>query len=211
MQSTRENNQTLSCQETRTIPNTFSNLMLYGNRYFGGIGLLQLFAEQGMNQTLSLMRHIRAKTSLGNQILIAIRHYQTQAGISKCVLTVTRQLPYLDIPWFDTLRQYLDNINGRIELTDSWRPTSQRQHDSFLNLKTFTPQELKIINACHLYYQVARVSDITTSDGSRLLANIYKGKLTKEHLNLVYHQFKNGQNKKDPIKPHGICGKRRLD
>eukprot|EP00978_Attheya_sp_CCMP212_P027320 scaffold91518_cov33-Attheya_sp.AAC.5 len=37
------------------LPDTFPNLMLYGDKYFGGIGLLQLFLKQGMNQTLSLM------------------------------------------------------------------------------------------------------------------------------------------------------------
>eukprot|EP00978_Attheya_sp_CCMP212_P006432 scaffold14672_cov61-Attheya_sp.AAC.5 len=38
------------------LPDTFPNVMLYGDKYFGGIGLLQLFVEQGMNQTLSLMQ-----------------------------------------------------------------------------------------------------------------------------------------------------------
>jgi hypothetical protein len=46
------------------LPDTFPNLLLYGDKYFGGVGLLQLFAEQGMNQTLSLLRHIRAQTTL---------------------------------------------------------------------------------------------------------------------------------------------------
>jgi hypothetical protein len=84
------------------LPDTFPNLMLYGDKYFRGVGILQIFAEQGMNQTLSIMRHIRAKTTLGDQILIALRHYQNQAGISKCVLSDTRTLPHMSIPWFDT-------------------------------------------------------------------------------------------------------------
>jgi hypothetical protein len=56
------------------LPDTFPNLMLYGDKYFGGVEILQLFAEQGMNQTLSIMRHIRAQTTLGDRILIALRH-----------------------------------------------------------------------------------------------------------------------------------------
>jgi hypothetical protein len=31
------------------LPDTFPNLLLYGDKYFGGVGVLQLFAEQGMN------------------------------------------------------------------------------------------------------------------------------------------------------------------
>jgi hypothetical protein len=104
------------------LPDTFPNRMVYGDKYFGGIGLLKLFAEKGMNQTLSLMRHIRAQTTLGNKIIIALRHYQTQAGISECVPTYTRPLPHMDILWFDTFfRHYLVNINGHIELTNAWR------------------------------------------------------------------------------------------
>eukprot|EP00978_Attheya_sp_CCMP212_P006433 scaffold14672_cov61-Attheya_sp.AAC.6 len=55
--------------------------------------------------------------------------------------------------------------------------------ENFLNLKTFTPREMKIINACRMYYQVARVSNITTPDGSRLRANISSGEMTREQLN----------------------------
>jgi hypothetical protein len=174
------------------LPDTFPNLMLYGDKYFGGVGILQLFAEQGsMNQTLSIMRHIQAKSTLGDQILIALRHYQNQAGISKCVLSDTIPLPHMSIPWFDTFRQYLDNINGRLELTQSWQLKPQRAHDTFLmenflNLKTFTPKEMKILNACRMYYQVTRLSDITTPDGSRLMAKISNGMLSREQFNVVY-------------------------
>jgi hypothetical protein len=173
------------------LPDTFPNLMLYADKYFGGIGLLQLFAEQGMNQILLFMRHIRAHTDLGDQITIGLRYYQLQAGLSTCVLTDTRTLPYIDIPWFDTLRQYLANINGRVEITEAWRQTSQREQDTFLmenflDSKAFTPKDLKILNACRMYLQVTRVSDIATTDGSRILARILSGDITKEQLNEFY-------------------------
>ena len=139
--------------------------MLYADKYFGGIGLLQLFAEQGMNQILLFMQHIRAQTDLVDQITIGLRYYQLQAGLSTCVLTDTRKLPYIEIPWFDTLRQYLANINGRVEITHAWKQTSQREPDTFLmenflDYKALSPKDLKLLNACRMYLQVTRVSDI---------------------------------------------------
>jgi hypothetical protein len=83
------------------------------------------------------------------------------------------------------------DLNGTIELTNTWKLNAQRTNDTFLmehflNLKTFTPKELKILNACRMYYQVTRVSDISTPDGSRLVAKISNGTLSREKLNLVY-------------------------
>ena len=45
---------------------------------------------------------------------------------------------------------------------------------------------MKILNACRMYYQVTRVSDITTPDGSRLMAKISNGTLSREQFNVVY-------------------------
>ena len=178
--------------------------------------MLQLFAEQGMNQTLILMRHIRAQTTLGDQILIALRHYQNQAGLSECVLRNTRHLPYMNIPWFDTLRQYLANVNGTIELTNTWKLTAQRTNDTFLmehflNLKTFTPKELKILNACRMYYQVTRVSDISTPDGSRLVAKNSNGTLSRENSISYTNHSLNGPHKTSQIKHRGNYGKKHFD
>ncbi len=135
--------------------------------------------------------HTRNAYPIAGHLDPSVRHYQNQAGISKCVLSDTRTLPHMSIPWFDTFRQYLNNINGRLELTQSWQLKPQRENDTFLmenflNLKTFTPKEMKILNACRMYYQVTRVSDITTPDGSRLMAKISNGMLSWEQFNVVY-------------------------
>jgi hypothetical protein len=89
------------------LPPTLPNEIFYGDQYFGGIGILRLFAEQGMNQVLLLMRHLRAKTELGEQITIGLWAYQLQSGLSQSVLVDTRALPYVYAPCFSTLRQYL--------------------------------------------------------------------------------------------------------
>eukprot|EP00978_Attheya_sp_CCMP212_P042361 scaffold256781_cov31-Attheya_sp.AAC.1 len=89
------------------LPPTFPLELVYGDKYFGGIGLLILFAEQGMHQTLLFLRHVRADTSLGQQLIIAIQYYQLHAGISESALENTAPLPNVNFPRIDSLRQYL--------------------------------------------------------------------------------------------------------
>jgi hypothetical protein len=114
------------------LPPTLPNEIVYGDQYFGGIGILCLFAEQGMIQVLLLMQHLRAKTELGEQITIGLRAYQLQSGLSQSVLVNTRALPYVYVPWFATLRQYLWSISAHLELTHKWIPKAQRENDQFL-------------------------------------------------------------------------------
>jgi hypothetical protein len=172
------------------LPTTLPNGIVYGNQYFGGIGLLQLFAEQGIGQTLLFMRHIRAQTTIGNQIIIALRHYQLATGLTDSVLEDTREIPYVKIPWFDEFRHYLRNTAGTIQLSDHWSPELQRDKDEsimaiILNSGQFKTRELEIINACRLYLRVTRVSDITTSDGSRITARMLMGTYTPTEIDDV--------------------------
>ena len=169
------------------LPPTLPNGVVYGDQYFGGIGFLQAFAEQGMNKTLVFLRHVRAKTDLGNQFLIGLRFYQLHAGTSECVLKNTALLSYLNFPWFDTWRQYLHHLFGRLELTEAWRPQSQRTNDKFimdlvLQCKIFNTSELEMINACRLYLQVSRISDISTPDGRRILHKMLHGEYTIDEI-----------------------------
>jgi hypothetical protein len=162
------------------LPPTLPLEIVYGDKYFGGIGLLNLFAEQGMQQTLLLMRHVRANTTLGQQLIIAIRYYQLHAGIANSVLEDTQPLPYMRFPWINSLRQYLYQISGKIQMTEPWVQTTQRKGDTFimeemLKSKRFTDHELSLIYNCRLYLQVSRVSDITTPDGSRIMTKMLTG------------------------------------
>lgn len=89
------------------LPRTFPTEILYGDEYHGGLGVRELFGEQGMYQVQTLVKHIRAGSLLGTQMEIAIHCYQLQAGISAPVLEMTAELPYLEYPWFDRIREYL--------------------------------------------------------------------------------------------------------
>ena len=98
------------------FPPTFPNALSYAPLTHGGLGLKSLFCEQGLSQTLLLLRHLRARTSLASQLLICLRWYQVVGGLSSCVLQDTRPLPDTCIPWWDSFRDFLSHIDGSIVL-----------------------------------------------------------------------------------------------
>lgn len=188
------------------LPPTFPLELVYGDKYFGGIGLLILFAEQGMHQTLLFLRHVRADTSLGQQLIIAIRYYQLHAGISESALEYTAPLPYVNFPWIDSLRQYLYQASGILKMTTPWLPTKQRQGDSFImdkmtQSKRFKDSELRTINNCRMYLQVTRVSDIATPDGSRVLTKMLSGEYHIEDLTTIRRQEYQWPRQERPHEP----------
>eukprot|EP00972_Heterocapsa_arctica_P026784 3942282-Heterocapsa_arctica.AAC.1 len=54
--------------------------------------------------------------------------------------------------------------------------------DLILKSKAFTKREMEIINACRLYLQVTRVSDISTADGRKVKIQMLTGAYTQEQL-----------------------------
>ncbi len=80
----------------------------------GGLGLCHLYTEQGLEKILQMMKHIRAKTSLGTLIESTIQAYQMQAGLADIVLINTRPLPWTPNRWINSLCHTLHTINGQL-------------------------------------------------------------------------------------------------
>jgi len=77
--------------------------MVFAPHEMGGIGLCNLVYEQGTQQLLMIIRHLRAKTSLGQAIEGLIQTYQIWAGIPKHVLTDTQPCLWIPDHWLSRL------------------------------------------------------------------------------------------------------------
>jgi hypothetical protein len=88
--------------------------LVFAPTTIGGIGLLDLYTEQGCCKIIILISHIRARTPLCQTILIALEIFQTVAGITTPALETTHDIPYIDAPWISTIRSFLQQINGKI-------------------------------------------------------------------------------------------------
>ena len=92
---------------------TTSHAIVFGSQRYGGLRLRDLPTEQGIAQTILLLRHLRAQTDVGRLALISLQWLQLIASTSKPILEYTSPpLPHLNADWFITLRAFLHSINA---------------------------------------------------------------------------------------------------
>jgi hypothetical protein len=141
-----------------------------------------MYLLQGEGQILTFLKHWRTDTDACNLLRIALSWAQLHIGTSFCCLTDTKTpLPHLPGRWLRSLRQFLVNIDGSIELDHYFLPPIQRTRnvyimDMILKSDTFTSHEILRINYCRLYLQAVTLSDLCLADGvtmdpSMLLGN----------------------------------------
>jgi hypothetical protein len=94
-----------------------------------------------------------------------------ESGIGQPILENCRALDYIKWGWIPQIRDFLWHINGRI-IGATKKPTTYREKDTYLMDATYIdqiPRRDKIyIHQCRIYLQVATMSDIASSDGSRI-------------------------------------------
>jgi hypothetical protein len=82
---------------------------------------------------------------------------------------VRTDLPHIEVKWLTSLRSYLQEIDGSLELDNDGVLPIQRVNDFYLMTVIlasgqFKPKEIRLLNYCRQYLQALTVSDITTAD-----------------------------------------------
>jgi hypothetical protein len=111
------------------------------------------------------MKHWRTPDSqIGRMLRIAVAWAQQCAGTGSSILSdTTTKLPHLECKWITSLRKFLQDIEGQIQLRHDFVAPLQRQYNSFLmdiaiKSKKFGKAELKRINYCRMYLGVLLLS-----------------------------------------------------
>jgi len=156
--------------------------ILYAPLYLGGAGFFHLYDDQGYGQVKMFMKFWRSPASTTGKLLrITVAWAQFCAGIRNPILEDTStRLPHLEAEWLSSLRQYLQDVEGQLELESTFVTPLQRQGDAFLmdvaiRSKKFKPIHLRRLNYCRLYLNVLLVSDITNANGTELDPETYQG------------------------------------
>ena len=161
---------------------TTANAIIYGQKRYGGAGFFHLYDDQGYGQIKLFMKLWRSPTTQAGKLLRVMMSWaQYCVGSGTPVLhDVTTKWPHFEAKWLTSLRTYLRDIGGRLQLQNHGVCKLQRMHDSFImdiavSSKKFGPTALKRINYCRMYLNVLLVSDISTPNGQRIDHAAYAG------------------------------------
>jgi len=105
--------------------------LVFAPRTVGGVGLCNLNDEHAAQQTLILIRHLRAKTPLGTTMEVLLRLYQLWAGQREPVLVNTAACPWIPDHWISHLRASM-NRHSIMVTHNAWTIPALRPHDRFL-------------------------------------------------------------------------------
>jgi len=126
--------------------------VIYAPTSHGGIGLCHLPTEQGLQKIMHILKHLWAKTTLGQLIKSAITAYQIQAGIPEYVLENTKPLPWTPQHWITNLCNSLQMIKGVILPKNPWTIPQIQSNDHHLMVDfqaaRFMTKDLQTLNNC---------------------------------------------------------------
>ena len=148
--------------------------VVYGPTELFGFGIHDYYIEQGIRQLTALVGHIRQDSETGRLMRIELQWCQVQAGTAKHLLgDPLDPIDYIETCWIMCIRDFLRTYGLRVDFSSTPLPTTQCVSDEFImdvlrNRGGCTPTELQRLNACRMWLQVARVSDISSVDGKFL-------------------------------------------
>jgi hypothetical protein len=158
-----------------------SHHIIFGDYRYGGLGLPDLYTDQGYGQLKLLVGHLKLEDTTGDLILIAISHLQLHIGSRTpfFALSYPNYAKWIDHTWLSSIWKHTHQLAITVEVERHWTIQHARRNDMSLMdefLKyNFSPQQLKHINNCRLFLQVILLSDIATADGQQILSTIRRG------------------------------------
>jgi hypothetical protein len=147
----------------------------YGPKNLGGIGMSDLFVEQGTAKTAMILKQVRANKELGRLIRCQYQWAQRVAGTEKQILMDPKtRIPQLDGEvGIQTLREFLRISDLGIEIPSIATPNHKRVGDRVLMTALAesgaTDLVIQRANQCRLYLRVETLADVANKEGDAIL------------------------------------------
>ena len=145
--------------------------VVYAPKQAGGMGFHRLYTTQGVRNTVQLLKHTRANTTVGKLFFIAVDWLQRWSGISSAVM----ESPQADIPptsskYLQSIREFLTKCKASIVMCK--RPKPCHENDSFIMdhvMKAkISSAKINMVNKTRLHLQVETVADIANPEGTKI-------------------------------------------
>ena len=157
------------------VPTTFPSLLAHAPKSYLGLGIPNLWFEQGLTQVECLLRHIynREDNSTAQLYLHVIENLHVELGLpgSPFVHDFYLHSPSTTETQAHTVWQFCwDNgLQMKFDLPTDEPP---RQHDQYLMAyfatTGYSAKELRLLNLCRMFLRVKYVSDFCSGDGITL-------------------------------------------
>jgi hypothetical protein len=146
--------------------------VVYGPRNLGGLGLMDIFVEQGAAKAIFLVRHLRTNRTLGKSLRAQIQWAQRVAGTEESILMDTKtRIPQLDEEvWITTLRQFLEESEMGIEIDGIKTAKPKREKDTVI-MTAAEPSgdtDKMRINRCRTYLMAETIADVCNAEGTHI-------------------------------------------
>jgi hypothetical protein len=161
---------------------TTKRALVFGPEEYGGLGITDLWTEQGIQHVTLLLGHLRNWGEAGMLLMLGIEWMVLTIGCPEEIFSypIDKIQKYVPWNWILCTWEFLMSINVMVDLKDGWTLKPQCDQDHFimqdmaanLNLK---PAELKCMNACRMYLQVVTLADIVDGSGKKVLPEFLKG------------------------------------
>ena len=163
------------------FPSTMHRSIVYAPRSCGGLGFKHLFTVQGISQITKLIQTLRTPGQSQTLLKLAITEWQIHSGCSTPLLLHPKQpCKHLEGTWLSSTRTFLASINGSIQITDMYCPTSTIANDvsimdSINQVPKLGRKRIMHLNFCRLHLQVHFLSEITNVNGTHLVSGFWSG------------------------------------
>ena len=164
-----------------TLPRAIAN----GPNFYGGIAMQPLWVKQLVQQTQTIVKHLRSSGDCNSLFRIALYWAQINTGMGFHLLEHPAiWVPHFECKWLGSMRSGLADVQGSIECNKSFMVPKAREGDryfmdSICDCKRFTRSQIRQINSCRIHLEVLLLLDIPTPCGQHIEPHYYHGTKSK--------------------------------
>ena len=166
------------------LNSSYPRCILFGDHRYQGLGMTDLYTQQGQEKIRYYVGHIRTRTDTARLLRIEKDYVELLSGRGRCPLEHPEVAmdTWLPRTWIQQLGQFLHECDGSIETEGERVIGQQRQNDHNIMdcVDHMSASEKDKIQQCRLFLRVQSVADISTADGKRIEKDFYDGKRCRD-------------------------------
>ena len=162
------------------VSSKYPKTLMYGPKEFQGLGIMHPFLHQELMHVAACIHEGERETITGELIRAGLEQMQLETGLPGYLFSQDYSIleTLTTDCWLKTVWQFAWHNEMSIKDTVV-KPKLYRDNDSFIMEEVirhgFRAADLKKINECRMFLQVANLSEITTVDGKNITLNAWKG------------------------------------